>query len=111
MEFKLEAAVGRTRLGCDGVRWQDETTRRANAREEEQRRQRSSIGGVALSQMVNVVGSKNTRFHVGLPKKASGQLPNLGSMHVKARRQRYHRNTQDQPEDMPGRLNGSHMLL
>jgi hypothetical protein len=33
---------GRARVGCDAVRWQGETTLRARAREEEQRRQRAA---------------------------------------------------------------------
>ncbi len=33
---------GHARVGCDAVRWQGETTLRARAREEEQRRQRAA---------------------------------------------------------------------
>ena len=33
---------GRARVGCDAVRWQDETTQRACARKEDQRRQRAA---------------------------------------------------------------------
>jgi len=39
--FNLETAVGRARVGCDGVRWQGETTLRAPARKEKQRRRRA----------------------------------------------------------------------
>ena len=38
--LNLETAVGRTREGGDGTRWQGATTLRAHAREEEQRGQR-----------------------------------------------------------------------
>ena len=38
----LDSAVGRARVGGDAVRWQGETTRRAHAREEEQRGQRAA---------------------------------------------------------------------
>ena len=44
--LNLETAVGRARVSCAAVGWQDATTLRAHAREEEQR---GSIGCVALS--------------------------------------------------------------
>jgi hypothetical protein len=34
---RLKTAVGRARVGCDAVRWQGATTRRARARKAEQR--------------------------------------------------------------------------
>ena len=80
--FNLDSAVGRTRVGCDGVLWQGETTLRANAREEEQRGQRApaQFNRVcsAFTQMVSVLRRKNISVHAGLPNGGSGQLPNLG---------------------------------
>ena len=39
----LDPAVERARVGCDAVLWQGETTLRAPARKEEQRRQRADL--------------------------------------------------------------------
>jgi hypothetical protein len=42
MELARIFHQGRARVGCDAVRWQDVTTLRARAREEEQRSQRAA---------------------------------------------------------------------
>ena len=78
----LETAVGRARVGCDGVRWQGATTLWAHAHEKEQRGQRAParLNRVcsALTQEVKIVGCKKLNGHAELPAVASGQLPFLG---------------------------------
>ena len=67
LQFNLETAVGRARVGRDAVRWQGATTRRAHAREEEQRRQRAAarLNRVrsALTQTVRVVVGRDLSIH------------------------------------------------
>ena len=71
-------------MGCDAVRWQGETTLRANAREEEQRRQRdvARLNRVCsgLTQKVTVAVVKNVNVNTWLLAVMSGQLPNQGSI-------------------------------
>ena len=65
--FNLETAVGRARVARDAVRWQDATTRRAHAREEEQRDPRAAarLSRVrsALTQLLRVVGGRDLSVH------------------------------------------------
>ena len=55
-QLSLETAVGRARVGCDAVRWQGATTRRAHARKAKQRRQHAAAwlnrAGSAFTQEV-----------------------------------------------------------
>ena len=82
-DFNLETAVGRTREGGDGTRWQGATTLRAHAREEEQRGQRVPAppyrvrSAVTLEVKLNV--GANASAHAASPADESGQLPFLGS--------------------------------
>lgn len=79
----LEAVVGRSRVGCDAVRWQGAPTRRAFARKEKQHSQRAAarLNQVrsALTQMVSVAVRMKTSANAGLPAIGSGQLRFLGS--------------------------------
>jgi len=81
--FNLETAVGRARVGRDGVRWQGATTLRAHAREEEQRRQRAPVRlsrvRSAVTQKVKVVVGAKARIHTVQPAERSGQLRFPGS--------------------------------
>ena len=77
--LNLETAVGRVRVGCDAVRWQDATTLRAPAREAEQRRQRAAA---RLTRVRSALTSKRKANEVrkvnndrGLKMLSSGQLP------------------------------------
>jgi hypothetical protein len=74
--------VGRTRVGCDAARWQGETRRRADARNEEQRRKQAAarLNRVcsALPQQVTYYVGTNLDILQGLPAEQSGQLPFLG---------------------------------
>ena len=78
----LETAVGRARVSCDAVGWQDATTLRAYAREEKQRGQRAAarLNRVrsALTQPVKVVVRNKVSIHAVYPAEESGQLPFLG---------------------------------
>ena len=70
-------------MGCDGVRWQGLTTRRAHARKEEQHRQRTpaqlSRVRSAVTQQVKVLVAEFVSIHAVFDAGASGQLPFLGS--------------------------------
>jgi len=78
----LETAVERARVRRDAVRWQGATTRRAPAREEEQRGQRAAARRnrvrSALTQMVTVVVGMDLSVHAVSPAEESGQLRFLG---------------------------------
>jgi len=78
----LKTAVGRARVGCDGVRWQGATTLRALARKEEQRRQRApaQLNRVrsVVTLEVTVLVSTKTSVHKAYPAEQSGQLRFLG---------------------------------
>ncbi len=67
VQMILETAVGRARVGRDGVRWQGATTLRAHAREKEQRRQRAPVRlnrvRSAVTQEVKVVVDTKARIH------------------------------------------------
>jgi len=67
----LETAVGRARVGCDGVRWQGETTLRAVARKEKQRRKQAPprLNWVrsAVTLEVTLVMSTKARVHTAYP--------------------------------------------
>ena len=80
--MNLETAVERARVGCDAVCWQGVTTLRANAREEEQRRQRAAtrLNRVrsALTLRVAAIVVKKVNVHTRLLAEISGQLPFLG---------------------------------
>ena len=78
----LETAVERARVGCAAVRWQDATTLRAYAREEEQRGQRAvarrnRVRSV-VTQEVNASEARKVNEHAVLQVAVSGQLPFLG---------------------------------
>ena len=81
--FDLETAVGRARVGCDGVRWQGLTTRRAHARKEEQCGQRRPAllnrMPSAVTQEVKFVVAEFVSIHAVFDAGASGQLPFPGS--------------------------------
>jgi len=78
----LETAVGRARVGCDGVRWQGETTLRAPARKEKQRRKQAParLNRVrsAVTLEVTLLVSTKARVHKAYPAEESGQLRFLG---------------------------------
>ena len=88
----LETAVGRARVSCDAVGWQDQAqacpalrlgwTLRTHAREEKQRGQRAAarLNRVrsALTQPVKVVVRNKVSIHAVYPAEESGQLPFLG---------------------------------
>ena len=78
----LETAVGRARAGCDAVRWQGVTMRRAHARKEEQRRQRAAewlawVCSALTHKVTHIVGG-NVCIHAVSPAEESGQLRFLG---------------------------------
>jgi len=82
MPMILEAAVGRARVGCDGVRRQGATTLRAPAREEKQRRRRASarlnrVRSVVTLEVTLLVGKK-AGVHGAYPAEGSGQMRFLG---------------------------------
>jgi len=80
--INLETAVGRARVGCDGVRWQGATTLRAPARKEKQRRRRAParlnrVRSVVTLEVTLPVSTK-ARVHNAYPAEESGQLRFLG---------------------------------
>jgi len=81
--FNLETAVGRARVGCDGVRWQGETTLRAPERKEKQRRKRAParLNRVrsAVTLEVTLLVRTKAGVHKAYPAEESGQLRFLGS--------------------------------
>jgi len=73
----LETAVGRARVGCDGVRWQCETTLRAPERKETQRRWRAParlnrVRSVVTIEVTLLVRTK-AEVHKAYPVEESGQ--------------------------------------
>ena len=69
-------------MGCDGVRWQGETTLWAPARKEKQRRQRAParlnrVRSVVTLEVTLLVSTK-ARVHKAYPAEESGQLRFLG---------------------------------
>ena len=78
----LETAVGRARVGCDGVRWQGATTLRAPARKEKQRRKQAPAwlnrARSVITHKVTFPGSTKASVHKAYPAEESGQLRFLG---------------------------------
>ena len=68
IQFNLDQAVGRARVGCDAMCWQGVTMLRAHGREDEQRRQRAAarLNRVrsALIRMVTVAVVKSVNVHI-----------------------------------------------
>ena len=80
--FNLETAVGRVRVGCDGVRWQGAPRLLAPASNEKQRGRRAAARlnrtRSALTHTMKVCVTVNLNTHVLLHVFTSGQLPFLG---------------------------------
>jgi len=78
----LDRAVERARMGCEGVRQQGAWTKRARAREDEQRGGRAPAqakrAGSVLSQRVKPISRADISHHEVLRDIGSGQLPDLG---------------------------------
>ena len=82
----LETAVERARAGCDAVRWQGATRRRAHARKEEQPGLKACQRAAAwpdrvcsaVTHAVMFVVVANVSIHQSSPAEESGQLRFLG---------------------------------
>ena len=74
----LETAVGRARVGCDGVRWHGEPTLRAPERKEKQRRKQAPARltrvRLAVTLEVTLPVRTNVRVRKAYPAEESGQL-------------------------------------